>query len=202
MLPMTATSQQPAADTRISLATMAPAELARPRRVRLVNVLLPGGGLVSQDRVLLGVVLGLACWGPLTVAAYVAWIEPGALPVRTVMVLAGAGMLAYLLGQWLLARMLDSRARREADYAAGTVPLLTAAYEQMSRGDYIQAQIHLDALLAFDREQFEGNLLQARLLAVQGKADQAREAYARCRRLDAAGRWEWEIGRELGRLSS
>lgn len=183
-----------------TLALMPTASAGNSTRLRLANVLLPGAGLVSQDRVTAGVLSGLGCWAPLTVAAYGAWIEPGLFRPQTVVVLAGIGLLAYLVGQWLLARLLDSRARRQADYDAATVPLLAAAYEHVARGDYLQAQLRLDSLLAFDREHFEGNLLQARLLAIGRKNDQARAAYARCRRLDPAGAWDWEIRRELALL--
>ena len=169
-------------------------------RVRLANVLLPGAGLVSQDRVALGAALGLACWLPLTAAAYVAWLEPAALPIWAVAALTGVAVVAYLAGQVILVRLLNGQARRQADYLAATVPALRAAYEAMAAGSLLQAQLHLDTVLACDGENFEACLVQARLLAAQNKFDKARSAYARCRRLDPAGRWRWEIDRELAAI--
>ncbi|MCG3181011.1 MAG: hypothetical protein BIFFINMI_03378 [Phycisphaerae bacterium] len=170
------------------------------RRARWLNVVLPGGGLVLRDRWLTGLLIGLAFWFPLTTAFYFTWIAPTQLrPIWAAGLLAGA-ILAYVAAQIALAVVLAARDGELADYAGRTVPLLRAAYVAMSDGDWIAAQIELERLLAVDREHFEGNLTQARLLALSGKNDQARQAYARCRRLTARGRWLWEIGREVGLL--
>jgi len=184
----------------ISIATAPPQQSVGSFRVRLLNSLLPGAGLIHQGRTLLGLTLGLAFWLPLTVAAYVSWIDPRSLATWIVLALTGVAVAAYLAGQAILVQMVNRAATRRADYLAGTVPPLAAAYEAMEAGQFLQAQLSLDTLLAFDREHFEGNLLQARLLVAQQKFDKAQAAYARCRRLDPAGRWRWEIGRELAAL--
>jgi hypothetical protein len=186
----------------ISIATAPPQPSAGSFRVRFVNSLLPGAGLIHQGRTLLGVTLGLAFWLPLAVAAYVSWIDPKLLATWIVLGLTGFAVAAYVIGQALVVNMANRSAVRLAEYLAGTVPPLVAAYEAMAAGQLLAAQLSLDTLLAFDREHFEGNLLQARLLVAQQKFDKARAAYARCRRLDPAGRWRWEVSRELAALGN
>ena len=178
-----------------------PADRRVVRRIRMANVLFPGAGLIRQDHVLFGVLLGLLFWVPLAGAFYGTWIAPAVVPVWLAFGLTGLAVAAYLAGQMFVLAVLDDRARRIADYAAGIVPPMRAAYAAISQGDWVNAQIHLEAVLAFDPENFEANLTQARLLALQRRDEKARTAYARCRRLDPHDRWQWEIERELALLA-
>jgi hypothetical protein len=178
-----------------------PADRRVVRGIRMANVLFPGAGLVRQDWTMLGVLFGLGFWLPLAGAFYSTWIAPAVVPVWLAFGLAGLAVAFYLGGQVVVSAILEGRARRIADYAAGVVPPMRAAYAAMSGGNWVEAQIQIETVLAFDAEYFEANLTQARLLAVGGKDEKARKAYARCRRLDPHGRWQWEIDRELSLLT-
>ena len=170
------------------------------RRHRLANTVLPGAGVVGEDRPWLGLGLGLAFWWPLAGALYLSWIGRGLARPAWAIAFGLVAVAGYLANQVVLGRILVARSARRGEYAARVSPVLQAAYEAMSRGDWVAAQLQLDGVLAFDPEHFEANLMQARLLAIQGKFDRAVRAYARCRKLDGGGRWDWEISRELSLL--
>ncbi len=196
------------ANNRPAIAVMVvedPADAGPANRARWANVLLPGAGLILRDHIAWGLATGLAFFLPLAWALYASWIAPARTPFDLpllLMTLTGVAMLAYLLSQWKLLKLLARREAELADWAAATAPLMRRVYQAMSDADWIEAQVQLDALLETDGEHFEANLTQARLWAIESKADLALGAYARCRRLEFGRRWQWEIDRELNLLST
>lgn len=189
---------------RLAIAVRVEENPSDPRpahRAKLANAVIPGAGLIMRDQSIWGLLTGLSFWLPLGGAFYGTWVSPARVPMRLTLVLTVLALASYFVSQVLLHLVLRRRDEKLASYVGATVPLLRRVYRAMTEGEWIEARMQLDKLLEVDPEHFEGNLVLARLLAIEGKCDQATEAYARCRRL-AGRRWNWEIDRELGLMEN
>jgi predicted Zn-dependent protease len=88
-------------------------------------------------------------------------------------------------------RWLQNRDRDEVFKAA------VAAYLQ---GRLDEAETNLARLLRADPDDVEATLQQAAIARRRGDGEAARSGLCRARYLDDAGRWDFEIGRELTAL--
>lgn len=130
----------------------------------LLNLVLPGTGLILRRREWLGFLLALV-FGISGNIALAGWlIAPLAVPV----VMTG---LAFLLAglSWLAAQVLLHReAAAMRRQAAQLRALVDAARAALDRGDLESARLELDSGLALDDECAELYLLRARLCDLSG----------------------------------
>lgn len=159
--------------------------------VWMANVLVPGAGLVLMGRVLVGAILALV-WG----AAAAVWIQSriygGSAEQFTVF---GVGALAALaVAQVLLAGRMRAAARRNEEERERQFRAAVEAYLQDRLDD---AETALARLLRGDPDDVEATLWLGSVARRRGDAVLARRHLARARYLDDAGKWDFEIGREL-----
>ena len=172
-----------------------------PHRTLLwtANLLVPGTGLVLLGRLVLGVLLGV--WWGLTLSGFVlatlVWPD-GAGPIVAVL-LAASAAAAYVLAQFLCyvrvraaARHLESD-RRDEMFKEALVATL--------QGRLDDAEAICKSLLRLDTDDVEATLHLGTLARHGGRREVAFRYLRRARYLDDAGRWDFEIGRELAALN-
>ncbi len=162
------------------------------------NVLVPGSGLVLAGCLAEGVLwggvwLGLAGGYLLTVV-----LRPEAGLLRAG--LAISALFWYLAGQTLLAYRLRQASRLSSDERRDR--LFRRALEAYLQGRLDEAEELCGGLLAADPDDVEATLQLASIARRRGEAARARRLLRRARYLDDAGRWDFEIGRELEALAA
>ena len=163
------------------------------------NLLVPGAGLVLLGRLVLGILLGV--WWGLAVSglivATLVWPDGAG---TTVVVVFGVDVVAvYTLAQFLYyvrrraaARHLESEARDE---------MFKAALVATLRGRLDDAEATCKSLLRLDPDDVEATLHLGTLARQRGRREAAFRYLRRARYLDDAGRWDFQIGRELAALN-
>jgi hypothetical protein len=164
-----------------------------------LNLLVPGAGLVLSGRLAIGIVAGLAWAVAAGMAIITALVHPrGGSPGLTVLV-AAAPLIVYGAAQFALAGCLRARTRsaqapdRDARFRDALV-----AYVQ---GRLDESEAACRALLRSDPDDVEAMLQLASIARRRNDARLARRRLARARYLDDAGRWDFEIERELAALA-
>ncbi len=169
--------------------------LPHPALLWTANVLVPGSGLILIGRLATGTacaVLWTAAVGFLLLATLV-W--PDAASAAAVAALAVAAGLLFAAAQalvYLRERSLRRHRVREARDAAFREVLAATL-----RGDTDEAADACRRLLARDPDDVEATLHLALLARRAGRADDARRLLRRARFLDDAGRWDFQIERDL-----
>ncbi|MCX5683613.1 MAG: tetratricopeptide repeat protein [Planctomycetota bacterium] len=172
--------------------------LPHPACVWTPNLLVPGAGEVLLGRIIVGTVRALvwACFA--SAAVYLVIFEPASDSRTVALCLACLAGGVYVSSQASLAlgyrkrrQWLQNRDRDEVYKAA------TAAYLQ---GRFDEAETLLARLLKADPDDVEATLQQAAIARRRGNDEAARSRLCRARYLDDAGRWDFEIGRELAAL--
>ena len=164
----------------------------------VANLLVPGTGLVLAGRMALGVLTAVA-WGLLAAALLVVCLvvpEEGA--PRMAPLFAAAVVLQYGAVQLLLAARLR-RMRALLASEARDAPF-RSALAVYARGRLDEARAICKNLLRADPDDVEATLLLASIARRRGDARAARRHLRRARYLDDAGRWDFEIERELAAI--
>ena len=171
---------------------------AHPVWIWLANLLLPGAGLVWIGFIGSGAAVALA-WGLVTggaVATHLFRASAQTLPATWVLGLASAGLYATAqvwLGLRLAAIRRAGRAGRDGEFRAALAAFL--------QGRLQESQALCLRLLRADPDDVEA-LLQLALVARQrGDAPAARAYLERTRYVDDAGRWDFEVRRQLAALA-
>jgi hypothetical protein len=159
----------------------------------LLNVIVPGAGLIVRRREWLGFSLALV-FGICGNVALAGWlIAPAAVPGWLVQVAAGLCGLSWLLSQWLMLRQGILLER----HAAGLAALLQDARSALESGDTASARLALDSAAAMDDERAEFHVLRARLCDLDGDGQGMRAAWRHVLRLDHDHKYRAEAQRAL-----
>jgi len=172
--------------------------LSHPVAVWTASLLVPGAGLVMLGRVLAGTTVALL-WAAAMAGLLVGQvIWPDVLETGSVVSLGVLAGLLYVVGQVLTFARLRAARRLAADSARDTafLEVLTATLQ----GRTAEAEAACKALLRQDPDDVEATLHLGVLAARAGRPAAARRYLRRARFLDDAGRWDFQIGRELAAL--
>jgi len=173
--------------------------LPHPAVLWTANVLVPGSGLVLLGRLATGAAcacLWTAAVGLLLLATVVWPDAASAGPVAGLVVAVG---LLFAVAQALVYLRDRALRRHRADEArdAAFREVLAATL----RGDVDEAADGCHTLLARDPDDVEATLHLALLARRAGRTDEARRLLRRARFLDAAGRWDLVIARDLAAVT-
>jgi tetratricopeptide (TPR) repeat protein len=159
----------------------------------IANLLVPGAGFIILGRVGLGVVWALL-WGSATVHMLlgIVWPEAGAGPLWCRVVLAAA---VYAAGQAILGGLCRSAARNLADDRRDDQ--FKAALAAYLQGRLDESESLCRDLLKTDPDDVEATLQLGYVARQRGDLAAARRWFTRARYLDDAGKWDFQIGREL-----
>ena len=163
----------------------------------LLNILIPGSGLIILRREWLGFFLSLfyAICG--NVALTGTMIAPESVPGWATVIAALLAALTWMMGQLLLkARQTDIVRRR-----SGLSRVLTDAETALSTGDVDGAREHLAGGSELDEESVEWHVLWARVCTMKGDATGGREAWSRVMRLDMERRYQSEARAALEEIA-
>lgn len=160
--------------------------MAAVRRIFLaiaLNIVIPGPGLTLVGRPWVGV--GLTIWFAVCaeLALFGLLIAPATLPHWLSLVAAGAAVLAWLVGQGLLAARI--RFLRSANLPRQLAILGRLAERAITHGDYRTAQAAISVALSMDDTDGPTHLLRARLAECRGHLWAARRARQTASRLGA-----------------
>ena len=160
----------------------------------VLNLFVPGTGLILARREWLGVALAalfgvlvqLGLWGCL--------IEPARVPIWLAGACLAGGALVWLAAQYLLRRRLvlmrnpgvQEELARLRDQAAG----------HMANGGYKEAWAAVQVALAIDDEDLDSNVQTAELLAALGRISEARKAWRRVAQLARHDRYAQDCDRQ------
>lgn len=159
----------------------------------LLNVVLPGTGLIVRRREWLGFSLAMV-FGICGNVALAGWlIAPAAVPSWLTRLAFGLCVLSWLLSQLLLLRQGILLKRR----ASGLAALLREARTAMEARDIESAGLALESGKAMDDENVELYVLRARLCALKGDQRGERAAWRRVLKLDRHGQYHAEARRRL-----
>jgi len=164
----------------------------------VMNLLVPGTGLILDGRLILGIAATVA-WAALAAGLLlVVFVVPQEEPRRRLLFLVAAAV--YAVAQWLLV----VRMRRRAALAAGGErdEQFKAALPAYVQGRLDDAQAACKALLRADADDVEATLQLATIARRRGDVRRARRYLRRARYLDDAGRWDFEIERELAAVGA
>ncbi len=161
--------------------------------VWLLNLILPGAGLIVRRREWLGVALALVFGISGNVALAGLLIAPEALPAWMPAAAIVLCVLAWV-GSQVLLRL---QCRRLENCAKGVEALLAASRAALADGDINLAQESLESAVSLDEEHVEVNVLWARLCQQQGKPTEARQWWSRVAELDVRRRYRAEVASEL-----
>lgn len=106
---------------------------------------------------------------------------------------------------WFVGTLLNcGRARRETqnsepEEASGWFP---QAMEQYLRGNWLEAEILLERILARNARDVEARLLRATMFRRSGRHKESRKELSRLEALDGAEVWQQEIDRERAKLQA
>jgi hypothetical protein len=164
----------------------------------ILNLLIPGTGLIVTRREwlgaslagLFGLIVQLGLWGCL--------IEPSRMPSWLVATCLGGGALVWLAAQYLLRQRLILMRNPEVARELGR--LRDQAAERVAEGNYQQAWAALQLAVAIDDEDLATNVQVADLLAILGRFSEARQAWQRVSRLDRQGQYGARMIEALDRL--
>ncbi len=166
----------------------------------ILNVVLPGTGLIVARREWLGVVIVGLFSVAVNLCILGLWIEPEWVPRQVLFSAAGAAAGCWLAAQWAL--FLQWRRLRDPS----TLDQILTCYEVADR-----AQVHgrdgaaIDALrvaLVVDDENVDTYARLARVSTNAGHHTAALEAWRRVRQLDRGGAYDSEARTEISRLKS
>jgi hypothetical protein len=159
----------------------------------LLNILIPGLGLIVRRREWLGfalaVVFGICC----NVALAGRLIAPVAIPSWLTHSATAFAVFTWFSGQVLFRHEVVLQRRR----AGGVAVLVESARNALDAGDTERARRCLEAGASLDDEHLELHLLLARLRTVVGDQGGARRAWRRVRKLDCQGRFREEAEQGL-----
>jgi len=159
----------------------------------LLNVVLPGTGLIIRRREWLGFSLAMV-FGVCGNVALAGWlIAPVAVPFWLTWLAGGLCALSWLLAQLLMQRQVVLLRRR----AGGIVALLREAQAAIEVGDLKSASLALERGAAMDDENVELYVLRARLCALEEDVKGERAAWRRVVKLDRQRRYGNEARRAL-----
>jgi hypothetical protein len=167
--------------------------------VWVLNLLVPGAGLVLVGRVWRGVAVA-AVWGTTAAFALLGLVWAGRIPGVLESSAIAFTVFWYGWGQVGLARRLrqiDRWAEAESRNAR-----FRAALQAYVKGHADQAESLSKGLISEDPDDVEATLLLASIARRQKDLKRARRYFARARYLDDEGRWDFEIERELAALAS
>lgn len=173
--------------------------MPHPGLLWTANLLVPGTGLVLLGRLATGVLFGVV-WGLVLVtlvlvtlvwpdAATAERLVPAA--VAAVAVYAGSQVVLYLRGRAAGAHLESDR--RNDMFKKALIATL--------QGRLDDAEDACNTLLRADPDDVEATLHLGTLAAQRGRHEVAVRYLRRARYLDDAGRWDFEIGRELAALT-
>ena len=162
----------------------------------ILNLLIPGTGLIIRRREGLGVCLALVfgIGGNLALAGFL--IAPEAIPKWLSWFGFGLAAFAWLAAQPLLWRQGRELARRERGLAA----ILGEARSALDMGDLASARTSIETGVAIDEENVELTVLWARLCVIEGDRQAAQMAWQRVLRLDMERRYSADAKAELERM--
>lgn len=161
--------------------------------VWLLNLVLPGAGLIVRRREWLGVVLALVFGICGNVALAGLLIAPDAIPSWTPWLAVSICVLTWFASQGLL----WLQCRRLTDCARGIESLLSATRAALDQGDIDAALNSLESAVSLDEEHVEVNVLWARLCERQGRSSEARRWWNRVVELDVQRRYRSEAATAL-----
>lgn len=146
----------------------------------LLNVILPGTGLIIRRREWLGLSLAMVFSISVQVAIAGSLIAPETVPFWLVRLAAALGAVSWFLSQYLCYRqgLILSRIQR------GLSNLVSEARAAMEGRDFVAAERAVDSGLALNDEDVELHVLKARLFAHQGNSQAARKEWRRVVKLD------------------
>lgn len=160
----------------------------------LINLIIPGAGLIRSRREWLGASLGLffgAC-GNLAVAG--AFIAPAAIPAWLTWLSASLAALAWFLSQVLLVR--QRAFQRQCD--ENLRDLLRETKTALDGGDVTAALANLKRAAHLDAENVEMHVLWARLYTHEGDREGARRMWQRVLKYDRRRVHEQEARQAIG----
>ena len=166
----------------------------------VINLLVPGSGLILLGLPWLGIALAL--WFALGAElAACGWlIAPATIPWVLTLVGALCAGAAWVLGQGLfLTRM---RFLRDPELPAELAILRRHATEALARGDHRAACSTLRVALSIDDADLPTRILWARLMTGMGRKRHARRAWRGSARLDTHREHQNEIRQALQRLGA
>ena len=108
---------------------------------------------------------------------------------------AGLWLASALVTGWWLWRRHPERFRQVNDQ------LYREALHEYLGGRWSEARWRLDRILSADQGDCDALIQLGTLCRHTGQTEDARRMLRRCRELDTAGKWRWEIDRELAYLS-
>jgi hypothetical protein len=168
-----------------------------PRRnfdmIWLLNILIPGSGLIILRREWLGLFLSLLYGVCGNVAITGTLIAPESLPRWAVVLAVAMASAMWAMGQLLLASRQKDIARRQS----GLSRVLTDAESALATGDVESAREHLEGGIDLDEESVEWHVLWARVCTLKGDSSGGRQAWTRVIRLDSQRRYQTEARQAL-----
>jgi hypothetical protein len=152
---------------------------------RLLNLVVPGSGMILLRREWLGFVAAILFSLLAALAIVGRWVVPRDVPPLLVAVSGWAAVGVWGLTQWLVHR----RARWLASPAlARELAVMRAqAAEALAEGDHMEAHRVLLVARSVDDEDVELAVLWAELMTAMGRQRAARRGWQRVRRLDRSG---------------
>jgi tetratricopeptide (TPR) repeat protein len=164
----------------------------------VLNLFLPGTGLILARREWLGVTLAalfgvlvqLGLWGCL--------IEPARVPAWLAAACLAGGALVWLAAQYQLRQRLVQM--RDPGVQEELARLRDQAAGHVANGGYKEAWAVLQVALAIDDEDLDSNVQTAELLAALGRVGEARKAWRRVAQLDRGGVYSGRTLEALDRL--
>lgn len=166
-----------------------------PPRLRfaiVLNVLLPGCGLIPVRRPLLGFAVAMLFTACAQVTLWGAWIAPEMVSTPLLAGAAGAAALLWIAAQWLLLRQLR-RIPNPTDRRSQLATCFALAEQAVVEGRFTEARGALDVALTVDDENTETYARLARLTAKVGSYDEARRAWRMVEELDLGGVYRREM---------
>lgn len=171
----------------------------RPGTAILMNLLVPGSGLIVLGRVWLGI--ALAAWFGLSAeVAVCGWlIAPATIPLGITAGAAVLSALAWLAGQGLIIARI--RFLNDPNLAEDLAVLRGLAEMAVDRKDWTAARSALRVALSIDDGDLRTRVLWARFLTLRGKNARARRAWQEVRQLDREQLFAAETQETLDRLN-
>lgn len=164
----------------------------------VINLLVPGTGLIALGRVWLGVAVALWFGLGAEVAICGTVLAPMSFPPWVTVTGGGLAVAAWLAGQGLLIGRV--RFLRDPNLPTELKALRELAEQALARGDLAAARSSLVVALSIDDADVPTRILWARLLSRKGSAARARRAWLEAQQLDTQQIYSAEIRQALERL--
>ncbi len=165
---------------------------ARLRFAIILNVLLPGSGLILARRPWLGFALVMLFTVCAQVTLWGAWIIPEAISTPLFAAAAAGAALLWIAAQWLLLRQLR-RIPNQTDRRSQLATCFALAEQAIVDGRFTEARGALDVALTVDDENPDTYAKLARLTAKVGCYDEARRCWGWVAELDRGGVYRREM---------